>query len=546
MFNPAMIEAQLSGMTPEQLRGSLAAFLPAGATREERVAAIEAGLHSPVGQAVRQAMAKWIVEELVPVQGLVPPAYVTWRPPVRDAMTFVVTHLSAGRLAPKLLEQLELPPKTSAEKRLLRLIAKVPGLQKLGQVIARNRHLHPALRNALAKLENGIRDVSAEKMCAIIRQQLGTRMQAFEVRLRPQILSEASVSAVVRFTWRDPQSGKRGHGVFKVLKPYIPTCFAEDMQFLHDLAHWFGMRHREYGFPRHVIPDTFRKVRRLLQHEVNFTREQKTLVEAFRLYEPMSGVRVPRLIPQLCTPAVTAMTEERGGKVTNVAAHLERSQRKKIAEQLVEALVAVPLFAADEQSVFHGDPHAGNLLYDHERGELVIVDWALRERLTREQRRQLALLFLTVSLRDPVGASNEIRSLAQHAIRRRSRQDLLIRDTVIRFMNALPAARLPSGAEVMQLLEDVAVKGVRFPAALIMLSKVLLTLDGILEDVAGAGSGMGIAALLARHWVWNRKAFRSPIAARDLLALQSSALLFSSRMWLRCEQAVLDRVLPAT
>ena len=38
-----------------------------------------------------------------------------WRPPVRDAMIFVVTRLSPARLAPKLLEQIELPPDTPAE-----------------------------------------------------------------------------------------------------------------------------------------------------------------------------------------------------------------------------------------------------------------------------------------------------------------------------------------------------------------------------------------------------------------------------------------------
>jgi ubiquinone biosynthesis protein len=541
-----MIEAQLRRMAPEQLRATLAAYLPASATNAERIAAIEGVLQSPAAPALREAMARWIVEDIVPVTALVPETYVKWRPPVRDAMMFVVTHLSAGRLAPKLLEQVELPPKTSPEKRLLLLIAKVPGLQKLGQVIARNRHLGPALRNALAKLENGIRDVEPEEICALIRQQLGARLEAFEVRIKPDILSEASVSAVVRFTWRSPVTGGMERGVFKVLKPHIPECFAEDMEFLNDLAHWFGTRYREYGFPRHLIPDTFRKVRRLLQHEVNFVREQKTLLEAWALYEPMSGVRVPRLIPQLSTPAITAMTEEAGGKVTNVAAHLPPRQRKRIAEQLLESLVAVPLFASDKESVFHGDPHAGNLLYDHERGELVIVDWALRERLSREQRRHLALLFLTVSLRDPLGASKEIQALAQYPIRAHSRQALLVRETVGRFVDEMPALRLPSGADVMRLLERVAMKGIRFPAPLIMLSKVLLTLDGILQDVAGSNTdiGLAIAILLARHWVTNRKAFRSPIEARDLLTLECSALLYGSRMWLRCEQALLDRVLP--
>ncbi len=546
MFDPSLIAAKLRQMPPEQLRAALQELLPASATQEQRIAMIEAGLRSPMGQAVRAAMARWVTETVVPVEALVPETYEKWRPPVRDAMTFVMTHLSAGRLAPKLLEQLELPPKTSPEKRLLLLIAKVPGLQKLGQVIARNRHLGPSLRNALAKLENGIRDVEPRDMAEIIRRDLGRRVEQFEVRIQPKILSEASVSAVMRFTWRNPESGYKERGVFKVLKPHIPTCFAEDMEFLSALAHWFGTRHREYGFPRHVIPDTFKKVRRLLQHEVNFVREQETLREAWALYEPMSGVRVPFVITPLCTRTITAMTEEAGGKVTNVAAHLASRERQHMAEQMLESLVAVPLFASGEQSVFHGDPHAGNLLYDHERRELVIVDWALRERLTREQRRHLALLFLTVSLRDPVGASAEVAALAQRPVRRNSRQGHLIREIVRSFIDGLPATKLPSGADVMKLLENIAVKGVRFPAPLIMLSKVLLTLDGLLEDVSGAGSNVGLAIgiLLARHWIRNRKAFRSPIGLGDLLKLETSAMLYSSRMFLRCEQAIMDKMLP--
>src|SRR5579864_3501592 len=343
MFDASVIAAGLRALAPEQLRTALANFLPKGATAEEKISAIEAALRSPAGQSLRDAMARWIVDEIVPLEALVPEAYVKWRPPVRDAMMFVVAHLSPARLAPKLLEQIELPAATSAEVRLLRLIAKVPGLQKLGQVIARNQHLRPALRKALAKLENGIRDVRPEDVRAIIQKNLGPQLNRFAVKIAPSILSEASVSAVVRFTWRNPDTGRRERGVFKVLKPHIPDYFAEDMDYLQGLAQYFGERHHTYGFSADLIPDTFRKVRRLLRHEVNFAREQKTLVEAGILYRSFPGVRIPQVIQPLCTPAITALTEELGIKVTNAAARLSVAGRRKLAEQLVAALVAVPL-----------------------------------------------------------------------------------------------------------------------------------------------------------------------------------------------------------
>ncbi len=212
--------------TLEQLRTRLSESLPKGASRAEKIAAVEAVLLSPMDQSLCNAMARWIVDQNVPVKKLVPAAYEKWRSPVRDSMMFVVQWLSAARLAPKLVEQLEISERTSVEDRLLLLIAKVPGLQKLGQVIARNQNLRPALRKALARLENGIRDVSLGEIRAVIQKELGPRLQKYKVEIASSILSEASVSAVLRFTWRDPASGQRKRGVFKVLKPHIPRLFS--------------------------------------------------------------------------------------------------------------------------------------------------------------------------------------------------------------------------------------------------------------------------------------------------------------------------------
>lgn len=543
MLDALPMAASFGQLAPGQLRAALENFLPRGSTAE-RVRAIEEGLCSPVGQSLRDAMARWIVDEIVRVDTLVPESYLHWRPPVRDAMMYVVAHLSPGRLAPKLLEQMELPVDTPAEARLLRLIAKVPGLQKLGQVIARNQHLRPALRRALAKLENGIRDVKPEDMRALIERGLGLRLKTFQVKIAPVILAEASVSAVIRFTWKNPEHGRRERGVFKILKPHIPGYFAEDMEYLQGLAQYFGDRHHSYGFEGDLIPDTFRKVQRLLRHEVNFRREQKTLVEAQSLYRSVPGVRVPRVLKPLCTATITALTEEPGIKVTGAAARLSPAGRQKLAEQLVEALVAVPLFAATPNAVFHGDPHAGNLLYHARTCELTILDWALRERLDREQRRHLALLFLMVSLRDPVGTSHEITALSQPSIRMSSPQGRMVRALATQFIEELPASRLPSGADAMRLLERVAIKGVKFPGSLIMLSKVMFTLEGILGDIVGSDTGMGFtfARKVAQHWLSHRSAFRSPLEMRDWLTLQCSALLYTGRLWIQWEQAMLNRL----
>jgi predicted unusual protein kinase regulating ubiquinone biosynthesis (AarF/ABC1/UbiB family) len=390
--------------------------------------------------------------------------------------------------------------------------------------------------------------VDAPSVQAIIREQLGTKLERFAVEIEPDLLSEASVSAVICFTWRNPENGMRERGVFKVMKPHIPVYFAEDMQLLQELAQYFGRRHREYGPGARAIPDTFKKVRRLLQHEVDFPREQKTLLEAGALYKDVPGVRVPRVMRPLCTDTITAITEEAGAKITDAVTKMSPWRRRTVAEQLMEALVAIPLFASAEYSLFHADPHAGNLLYNGQTGELIIIDWALRERLDRQQRRQLALLFLMVVLRDPVGASNAITALAEHNVRRSSRKADVIRDRVRGFLDALPVTRLPSATDAMRLLEDVAFQGIRFPSPLIMLSKVLFTLDGILDDIGGdrASMGMVMARHIARRRLTHPSSIASPLTATDWITVQCSALLYSSRLWIKGEQAIVDRLLSRT
>jgi ubiquinone biosynthesis protein len=534
---------EYSGQLPSAQTG--AASSSGNAATSERVRAMEAELESDAGPRLREQMARYVIQFL-PVEHLVPALYAQWRPLVQDAMLFFATHLSTARLAPKLVEQIDLALNTPPEVRLLRLIAKVPGLQKLGQVLARNRHLHPSLRKALTELENGICDVDIDEICAIIHSELGRKLETCAVEIEPAIFFEASVSAVVRFTWWNPEIERRERGVFKVMKPYIPACFAEDMHLLAELAKHLGSKHRKYGFAKRVLPDTFRDVRRLLQHEVQFLREQKTLPEAHRVYGSIPGVRVPRLIRPLCTAKITAITEESGKKITDAAVRMSAARRRRISEQLIDSLLAVPLFSVEENVMFHADPHAGNLLYDLRTGELVILDWALTGHLDRAQRRHLTLLFLMLVLRDPLGVSYAIQALSCATGARRKQQAKIIQDNVTAFVSKLPIKRVPRAVDAMDLLETIAWEGVRLPAPLVMLRKVLFTLDGILHDIRGPDLSIEflMASHVAKSWMSNWKKIGSPLSFTDWILLQCSALLYGSRLSLQWAQS-LDSTLPA-
>jgi len=536
-LNAIAIPAGLQQLNADQLK---AAFFSTYKTSSERIAAIEQLLNSPFGEKLRDQLGRWVIERL-PAEELVPERHAHWRPLVRDLMLYVFLHISVSRLAPKLVEQLELPANTPTGTRLLRLIAKVPGLQKLGQVLARNRHLLPQLRRSLMKLENGIADMHAPEVRKIVVSELGSKLDARSVQIRSGIFSEASVSAVLRFTWKNPESGKRGRGVFKVLKPHIPACFAEDMELLAGIAKYVGARSREYGFARRVLPETFSDVRRLLQHEVNFPREQATLSKAARTYGSLIGVRVPRLIPELCTSQITAMSEERGQKITT-AIRLPRWKRTGLCEQLIEAFVVVPIFSTDCNAIFHADPHAGNLLYDKHTGEIVILDWALTESVSREERRHLAMLVMMTALRDSDAIFHEIQTLSRGGARRKGTQARLVQDCIRKFIAGLPFMRIPGSNDVLSLLEEIAMKGIRLPAPLIMLRKVLFTLDGVQHDLGSPD--INVISIVARHatprWLSSWEALGKPLSLKDWLAIENSALRFGGRVCWQKFQTMLE------
>jgi len=523
------LESQnITGSVP--LDQSLYPFLAGPASTADKISAVQTALQGAEGKFWRENLGKWAAR-MVPVELLVPEVHREWRPLVREAILFVVSKLSPARLAPKIVEQMELAPEISAEMRLLRFIAKVPALQKIGQVLARNRQLHPRLRRALIKLENGISDASADEICSIINQKLHSQIDTYAVKLRPTILSEASVSAVVAFSWMNPKTRQRERGVFKVLKPHIPSCYAEEMKILGQLTQHLVRKHRTSGVHLDRLAETLAEIRLLLGREVDFPREQATLANALSEYRSLRGVRVPFVIPSLCTATITALTFESGKKVTNVNV-VPANLRSSVADRLARALLAVPALSRQKDPIFHADPHAGNLLYDRRKNELVILDWALTERLTRTQRKNVVLLVLMLMLRDADGMAKAIEKLCQLHGRAERTQLCAIRKHIEHLLDALPLTQLPGPMIAMRLLDTIALEGIHFPAALLMFRKAAFTLEGVVQDVAG--TRMRLDSLLAHHtlanWTDTVACLFSVLSARDWVALDWSALTFPSRV----------------
>ncbi len=546
VLNAAMIEQMLAILPPAQQARLFTLAMDESATDTDLENAAREALLSVDWDTQRDAI-RGLIGTIMPLETLVPEVYANWRPVIRDAVAYVGSQLSVERLVPKLLRQMMLPAEMPLEERLFILLSQMPSLQKIGQIVARNPNLDPSFRAQLTRLENSIEDVSPEEIRTALERELGKYLVIYRVEVEEILLAEASVSAVVRFTWLNPVSRQRERGVFKVLKPYIRANFPEEMLILQGLADFFDANRQNYDLPNVGFREVMDDIRRLLEHEVQLEGEQAALTAAQARYSKVKGVRVPTLIRELSTANVTAMSEEVGVKVTAAPARM----REKLAEQIVEALIALPLFAPEEQSFFHADPHAGNLFADEKNGDLIILDWALREYLSKEQRRQTVLLALAVGVRDEERVVEAISVLSEDDFIEQSYLADFTRGHVSAFFKELSPLKVPGFVEVSKLLDGLAFGGVRFPAELLMFRKVMFTLEGVLNDldpelkmdlVLGRYAlqlmGREIPQRLIRPLTDSTNTFRTHLSNYDLTLLVLSLPLLGNRLWLQTAEKV--------
>ncbi len=404
---------------------------------------------------------------------LIPRAYASYGPVIRDALAFFLQHLPEGRRAEILAEQARLPPDTGIAQRFTALLRRCPTLHKLGQVLARDRRLDPELRRWLQTLES----LPPPPLGRAFHQRLQAELPGLD-RARVQIadaaLAEASVALVVPFTY--PDRARTGRGVLKVLKPCVEGRLEEELGVWQALGGFLDRSCEDYRLPPIQYAETLESVRTLLANEVRLDQEQRHLAEAAERYGG-PGMRIPRLLP-FCTPRITAMERIDGVKVTDTSG-VSATERRRLAVQIVAGLVARPLWSAEDPSIFHADPHAGNLLRTSD-GTLAVLDWSLVGRLGKGAREQLVQALLAAWRLDPAGIARAIAALLLAPP-----PESELRGLVERALAGLKSGRVPGFHWLLDLLDGVALAGIgRFGPSLLFFRKSLLTLQGVLADVS--------------------------------------------------------------
>ncbi|KJS00938.1 MAG: hypothetical protein VR65_11130 [Desulfobulbaceae bacterium BRH_c16a] len=422
-------------------------------------------------------------------------------PLVREGIEFFLSGISYHRLRRVLLSLFLLRNSKDPGERLLHLALHFPTLHKLGQIIARNPHLEPEVKRWLVGLEQGNYGTDPAVQVRSIREQLARLGSPPQVVISPQIIAEASVATVLPFSCRDSVDGREDRGVFKILKPGIEEDLREELDVLACTFSFLEENRRRFGLQEMKLNSVFQEIREGMAREINLSAEQEYLAEAVKVYDQVTGVQIPKPAP-FSTPDMTSMEYIDGVRIGDI--ELTKQQGMVLARSIFEAILCVPLFARQELALFHGDPHAGNILIvpgnDRKIFDIALLDWTLAGHLSKRQRVLVMELLLGIMKNDSRTLAGIIEALSLPKETEEQGMDWArLAGEIQRLLAAEEYLACDPLKRSFLLLETMTLEGVVFPSELILFRKSFFTLEGVLHDIsAGFAMGEAMERYLAR------------------------------------------------
>jgi ubiquinone biosynthesis protein len=389
----------------------------------------------------------------------------------------------------------------------------------------------------LQELESLRPSLSWETIQCVLAQELGP-LKRLGVMLLPPALAEASVAVVVPFRYDPvPRGELPREGVFKILKPGVEERLQQELELLGQVGSYLDQRCEDFQLPQLDYRESFEQVRDKLRHEVRLDREQRHLTLARTLYVEESRVQVPALFDP-CTPRVTAMERVVGRKVTEHGLE-SRGEKCRLAGLVLGALVARPIFRRASQTLFHADPHAGNLFLTTDR-RLAILDWSLVGSLGERERIAMVQITLAALTLDAERIVAILAGLAE----RQSLDRAALQSVVYAWLGRVRQGQFPGFTWLMGLLDEaVQTARLRVGADLLLFRKMLYTLEGVVTDIGVQDSRIDGVLLgeflghLAVEWPgrWlalpNCRTFATRLSNADLAQMMLRLPWTATRIW---------------
>lgn len=371
--------------------------------------------------------------------------------------------------------------RSNARRMLNVLVSLGPVYIKLGQWLSSRADIlpHPYLVE-LAKLQDDVPAAPFEEVKPILEKELGPLGDTFE-EIDKTPISGASLGQVYRAVY-----GGRQVAV-KVRRPGIEEMVRRDLAALKK-ALPLALRFVDPNL-RYTAQAMLSQFIESIREEMDYTAESENLKRIKRDMSYAGGsssrsgsngvvsssVIVPSVLDDLSSRDVLTMEYIPGIKITDIASLDEKGiDRQRLVVDVHKVFFTMLL----RRSVFHADPHPGNISVTDD-GKLILYDYGMVGRLDDETRMRLVRLYLALVEKDPprtVNAMSDLGMLVPDTNREVVERGV---EMTVRAMHG----RKPDEMEVQSLMEMANRTMSRFPFVLPKNLALYMRMASIIEGI---------------------------------------------------------------
>ncbi len=287
----------------------------------------------------------------------------------------------------------------NARKVLDTFISLGPVYIKLGQWLSSRADILPQpYLEELAKLQDRVPPAPFDQIKPIIEKDLGPINEKFD-EIDHNCISGASLGQVYLGSISGQQIA------IKVKRPGIEKVVAKDLKVLKKILP-LALRFVDPNL-RYSAKAMLSQFIETIYEEMDYTLESKNLKTIKNDMGTTDKVIVPAVFDDLSSKNVLTMEYLPGIKITNVQALDEKGIDR---EQLVIDVHKVFFTMLLKHSIFHADPHPGNISVTDD-GKLILYDYGMVGRINDETRFKLIRLYLALVEKNPSRVVNAMNDL---------------------------------------------------------------------------------------------------------------------------------------
>lgn len=348
-----------------------------------------------------------------------------------------------------------------------------PTFIKLGQIASSRHDLVPKeISLELAKLQDHVSPVSFEQIREIIEDELEDTIENIFLDFNEKPLATASIGQVhIAHLLTGEEVA------VKIQRPDIQPIVKTDLSILQNLAQ-FLEDNTTWG-KTYNLSDIIDEFSRSLHDEMDYRVEGRNAERIAKQFQNESAIHIPKIYWDHSSEKVLTMEMIRGIKINDMERlNSEGYDQNIIAKRVVDSMFTQVL----KYGFFHGDPHPGNI-YILPDNVVAYLDFGMVGRINDDLKYHFASLIINLQQGNTDGllkTFSEMGLLSDETDLASFKRDL--DDLQTKYYDA-SLKDISLGGIFIELLSVAYYHNIRIPTEITLLTKAILTLEGLISEL---------------------------------------------------------------